>query len=67
MINNDERIAIINKHLEKGVEIKPKDFAVGVRIEHLQSKINEYAEFLPQQIEQTKYSVAGGVVVGFCL
>ena len=31
----------IKKLLEKGVEIKTKDFAVGVRIEHLQSKINE--------------------------
>ena len=64
----------IKKLLEKGVEIKPKDFAVGVRIEHLQSQINEaqYGNKTKLKLPSADYKLVyhtsnDRVVYSFCM
>ena len=64
----------IKKLLEKGVGIKPKDFAVGVRIEHLQRKINEaqYGNKTKLKLPSADYKLvyhtnSDRVVYSFCM
>lgn len=64
----------IRKLLELGIQIKSKDFAVGVRIEHLQSKINEsqYGTKTKLKLPSADYKLVyhaenGRVAYSFCM
>ena len=64
----------IRRLLELGIEIKPKDFAVGVRIEHLQDNINkaQYGTKTKLKLPSADYklvyhSPSGRVAYTFCM
>lgn len=64
----------IKRLLELGVDIKPKDFAVGVRIEHLQKLINEsqYGTKTKLKLPSADYKLVyhaqnGRVAYSFCM